>query len=304
MMFSRQSITSAVWAAVLFLLLFSGITHASDYFWTKEGARVWNPTPKPGMSATWSGEQDTEGYATGKGVLQYYVNNQEADRYEGSMSRGRFHGKGSISSFPRFYDGDFVDGLFHGNGVLAVIPQGPVYRGEFKAGLFDGKGFLQYPDGTKYEGDFSAGIPQGTGSKLFRNGDLYEGQFASGKPNGRGKISGKDGRFYEGNYVDGVPHGQGIWRVPLTKGEFVTYNGTFVNGQLTVGIGKFANGMEMEGEFVEGVLQGKGILRFPNGFYIQGEMFQGQPHGYATLYHADGTILKQGQWKNGDFVDG
>lgn len=301
-MFRNKTTKSLLLVVLLYTFVFSGIANASDYFLTKEGARIWNPTPKSGMSATWSGDHDSEGYATGKGILQYYLNNKTADRYEGFMSKGRFHGKGQLNSFPRLYDGDFVDGMFHGNGVLAVVPQGPYYHGEFKAGLFEGNGFLQYPDGAKYEGAFSKGLPHGKGKKFSPNGDIYEGDFADGMPNGRGITNGKDGQFYEGDYLNGVPHGKGVWRVPLQDRGFVTYNGDFVNGQLKVGIGKFSNGMEMEGEFVEGALQGKGILRFSNGLYIQGEMFQGKPHGYATLYNSDGTIRQQGQWKNGEFL--
>jgi hypothetical protein len=91
------------------LLLFAPLVYATgSYQRTKDGKTlVWNNYPLPGDEATWSGERDAEGYATGPGTLTWFSvdwtvrSDSNAppqkrpiliDRYSGNMVRGKFDG--------------------------------------------------------------------------------------------------------------------------------------------------------------------------------------------------------------------
>jgi hypothetical protein len=54
---------------------------------------IWNQDPKPGDTATWSGDRDRDGYATGFGTLTWYgANGTLYARYFGNMIHGKFNG--------------------------------------------------------------------------------------------------------------------------------------------------------------------------------------------------------------------
>ena len=91
------------------LLLFAHfVSAAGSYQRTKDGKTlVWNNYPLPGDEATWSGEHDAEGYATGPGTLTWSSvdwtlrpdSNTPPEkrppvinRYTGNMVRGKFDG--------------------------------------------------------------------------------------------------------------------------------------------------------------------------------------------------------------------
>jgi hypothetical protein len=81
---------------------------AGSYQRTKDGKTlVWNNYPLPGDEATWSGERDAEGYATGAGTLTWFsvdwTIRSDSDvppqkrpiminRYTGNMVRGKLDG--------------------------------------------------------------------------------------------------------------------------------------------------------------------------------------------------------------------
>jgi hypothetical protein len=92
-------------------LLLSGHLVYGDgtYQRTKDGRTlVWNNYPLPGDEATWSGDRDPEGYATGRGTLTWSSVNWRVrsdsnappppqrpiiiSRYTGNMVRGKFEG--------------------------------------------------------------------------------------------------------------------------------------------------------------------------------------------------------------------
>ena len=86
---------------------------------TKDGKTlVWNDSPRPGDAATWTGDRDDAGYATGFGTLTWYTARQQNGRpnetlyayYFGNMVRGKLdgpvngHSKG-ITNHALFTDG-------------------------------------------------------------------------------------------------------------------------------------------------------------------------------------------------------
>jgi hypothetical protein len=87
---------------IIFGSLLIGLTGnalaAGEYQTTKNGkTMVWNSLPKPGDVATWDGDRDREGYASGFGTLTWYTSKSGTKPsvfaiYYGNMVRGKFEG--------------------------------------------------------------------------------------------------------------------------------------------------------------------------------------------------------------------
>jgi hypothetical protein len=101
----KKSFHAVACGLIYWLLLLSAATIAcadGNYQRTKDGKTfVWNDNPKPGDNATWSGDRDRDGYATGFGTLTWYtakdVSGGEPKQtlyayYFGNMVRGKFNG--------------------------------------------------------------------------------------------------------------------------------------------------------------------------------------------------------------------
>lgn len=119
------------------------------------GCKVWSAAPYPTLAVSWTGEC-AGGQASGHGVLQWTLNGQPTDRFEGDMYKGRMHG----------------------NGVLAY-GDGRRYEGMFRDGTRTGRGTLTYPNGMKYVGDWKADRPNGKGT-LTAGTDTYSGAWVDG----------------------------------------------------------------------------------------------------------------------------
>jgi ketosteroid isomerase-like protein len=92
------------------LLLFASVAYgAGSYQRTRDGQTlVWNDSPEAGEEATWAGKRDKDGFATGPGILTWYIvepvivtgsNILDTRRYavvisrcSGKMVRGKFKG--------------------------------------------------------------------------------------------------------------------------------------------------------------------------------------------------------------------
>ena len=117
-----------VCGAVLVLLFSANGVYAGGgrYQRTKDGkTRVWNNYPQPGDAATWSGDRDAKGYATGKGTLTWHTTNRTfktgsnipkekhiaVTRYSGKMVRGKLEGLViNVDADGKTFHGKFVDG--------------------------------------------------------------------------------------------------------------------------------------------------------------------------------------------------
>jgi hypothetical protein len=74
-------------------LLFAGGLNAGSYQLTNDGRTyVWNNYPRSGDTASWSGQTDSRGYATGYGTLTWYKHGAWASRYSGTMMSGKLNG--------------------------------------------------------------------------------------------------------------------------------------------------------------------------------------------------------------------
>src|SRR5258708_33900275 len=93
-----------VFCAVVTLVFANGAFAGGAYQSTddRKKAQVWNNDPKPEDAATWSGDRDADGYATGPGTLKWYrvgpgvLNRKRTpiSSYSGTMQHGKFNGGG------------------------------------------------------------------------------------------------------------------------------------------------------------------------------------------------------------------
>lgn len=192
-----------------------GVASAGQWITTDE---VWDDgRPQPNETYTWSGGHDNDGYASGQGVLQWYVDGKPTNRYEGNMTRGKINGKGVCTFVSgNRYEGDWIDGRRTGRGTFTWA-NGSRYEGEFVKDQRTGKGVMTYANGGRYEGDWADGRWSGKGVMAYANGDRYEGDWVDDEQTGRGVKTFSDGRRWEGKWSKGGFIG------PQSK-----YNGGFV----------------------------------------------------------------------------
>ena len=145
------------------------------------------------------------------------------------------------------------------------------------SGYFDNcYGNYEHSTGYKYIGEFKNNKYHGYGIGTFKDGEKYVGQFKQGKYNGQGKTTFVNGNKHIGEYKHGQRNGLGI--MFYLSGD--TYLGEYKNAQK----------------------HGQGIYKFVNGIKEVGEFKNSKLNGYAIRYGADGSILKEGIWKDDKFI--
>ena len=127
------------------LLLFANGAYGDGTFQrTRDGRTlIWNNYPRRDDEATWSGERDSNGFATGNGTLTWYrvrravvtgsnipssrgraVGAIVVDRYSGRMLRGRFDGPVvNVDASGRMFHGTFVNGTKANDWVAGPLPR-------------------------------------------------------------------------------------------------------------------------------------------------------------------------------------
>ena len=177
-------------------------------------------------------------------------------------------------------------------------PSGSRYIGEWKDGKEHGQGIFIWADGEEYIGQWMNGKKHGRGTYTYPSGSKYVGQWMNGKKHGQGTYTFPDGEGYIGQWKDGKEHGQGTYTFPDGEG----YIGQWKNGEKHGrGTYTYPSGAKYVGEYQNGVRRGRGTYTYPSGAKIVGEWVNGELNGYAVEYNADGTILKQGIWKDDEF---
>jgi hypothetical protein len=109
------------------------------------------------------------------------------------------------------------------------------------------------------------GLPKCPGSQ--KNADHWS--------NCEGQYDLKGGGKYVGHFQSGLPNGKGTL---------------------------YLKGATYKGEFKKGQRNGRGSLKQSNGDIFTGEWRLGKLHGYASHLLADGTLIKEGIWRDGKFV--
>jgi len=177
---SHARLVSCIFFLALFLTT-GTVLAAGAWVITSDGAKVWDPDSQPGETASWSGNRDADGDASGDGILQAYVNSQLQITCEGPLVAGKVTGKGKIT-WPSgsSYTGDLVNWSFEGHGIYQVA-NGPSYEGDFVDGKFSGHGHLTYADGSYYDGAFLNGQLHGYGTLYKADGSVMkQGNWGNG----------------------------------------------------------------------------------------------------------------------------
>ena len=194
------------------------------------------------------------------------------------------------------YVGGFKDNKYHGQGTY-TYKDGGKYVGEYKDGL-EIQGTYTYKDGAIHVGEFKDGVPNGQGTHTYSSGNKYFGEFKDGFPNGQGTFIFSSGGKHVGEFKDGVANGQGT----RTYKDGAKDAGEFKNGKLN-GQGTYTStdGGKYFGEFKDGEITGQGTFIYKDGGKDVGVFENGELNGYVVRYSSNGTIIKEGVWKNGEF---
>ena len=155
-----------------------------------------------------------------------------------------------------------------------------------------------YPSGSRYIGEWKDGKEHGQGIFIWADGEEYIGQWMNGKKHGQGTYTYPSGSKYVGQWMNGKKHGQGTYTFPDGEGYIGQWKNSEKHGRGTY---TYPSGAKYVGEYQNGVRRGQGTYTYPSGAKIVGEWANGELNGYAVEYNADGTILKQGIWKDDEF---
>ena len=153
-------------------------------------------------------------------------------------------------------------------------------EGETKEGSGSNGSVLSAPSSVLSESDILALVEAASNkiTKRFGNGNVYVCQMKGRKRNGYGTCT------YDGE-----------------GGEEDIYIGEWKNDKRH-GIGSFtwgADSAKYVGEWEDNNQHGHGTYNTTSDKYV-GEYKKGNRHGYGTKTKADGTIIHQGQWINGN----
>lgn len=159
---------------------------------------------------------------------------------------------------------------------------------------------LALDDDVIYTGDMLNGQPHGQGQMSFYNGDVYYGTFQAGQLTGSGVMSWKGVGIYQGSMLDGRFHGRGTFTsVDGQSG----YSGEWVCHSRHGQGESFVNEVCVyRGSWLHNERHGYGEAAFEDGNVYLGEWANGKPHGQGQVRTAEGHIITQGVWHEGQFV--
>jgi hypothetical protein len=158
-----NSVRNCACAALLLLgavasgrALAAGSTDEVTWIADSRGCKVANTFPRPGESITWNG-RCKDGFADGEGMLQWFLDGKQDDRFEGQL----------------------VMGWAEGRGMLAKA-DGSRYAGGWKHSRQEGTGRYDALDGSWYEGEWKNGMPNGQGEYRRADGKTFIGEWVDG----------------------------------------------------------------------------------------------------------------------------
>ena len=208
------------------LPLLCGLVHAAESaeraaYLGKADCRIAPLSPSPvGDAVSWSGACK-DGYADGKGVLEWRVLKEAKRKLEGSLVRGEVTGEGTLTYRDGSYVGTFRQGLPHGAGFFKHTNGDGMYEGGVVNGVREGVGEHIAPDRSTYAGEWKAGKRHGHGQAVFALGGSYEGQWANDRFHGQGKITyAGSGRVASGEFRAGYLAGTMPSQAGLSEERF------------------------------------------------------------------------------------
>ena len=225
---------------------------------TNQPCQIYNPYPKPGESATWSGDC-VNGKASGEGQTVWRDGDGESV-YQGGRRDGKVHGRGTYTySDGGRYEGEWRDDKRDGQGTHSYSDGGR-YEGEWRAGKQHGRGTATYADGSRYEGEWRDDKQHGKGTATYADGNRYEGMYSSHKRHGQGNFMWSNSDRYEGQWHNNLRHGYGV--IVLANGKH--YEGQWRNDKPHGYGGATIDGDRYEGTWTEGCFDDHSRLAFVN----------------------------------------
>ncbi len=192
-------------------------------------------------------------------------------------------------------EGDCLDGK-----GIKVFSNGDRYDGEFKKGTFEGEGVFQSSKGYKYSGKFKDGKKNGYGvwiSERIENSIANSSENSNQKVSVNHHLSTTRSIYYEGEWKNNRRDGKG--KLIINKnGKTKKYSGQFINGKLN-GKGILETDIaKYFGIFKNNRLNGQGVYENQNGEkYIGG--FQNFKFDGKGTYTFKDKSLYIGDFKSG-----
>jgi len=132
-----------MWRTWLALIALIATVHAADaqqqprWIADPNGCPVWDSTPTPGESITWSGACKN-GLASGSGTLVWFLNGRPNETYNGVLTDGHYTGRGKqVWPSGASYEGDYLNDRANGHGTYRTST-GEVFTGNWVKGCLMG----------------------------------------------------------------------------------------------------------------------------------------------------------------------
>lgn len=192
-----------------------------------------------------------------------------------------WNGHVSVSTGAYVFDGVMENGKFKLGTML--IEDGSRYSGEFEDRAPNGLGRMRLNDGVEMIGAFAHGSLEGLGRLEFPSTDAtrisYAGMFHDGQKSGPGVFAWRNGETSSGIFDRDALTGYAVEEDSDQRTE-----GRYQDWFATIGVSHYADGTRYEGAF--------GTQPAPNDEKVTAR------EGPGVLFAADGTILRQGIWRN------
>ena len=173
---------------------------------------------------------------------------------------------------------------------FTLLAQGNCISGDCE----NGKGYWKDKSGYTYDGDFKDGKITGYG-KLIYSFDNEENEIV-----GKYIYYFRGAKRFEGNLINGTYEAKGV--LVFENGN--NFDGIFKKGILISGRKYYEEASyALVGDFIGNDLQSPGVLEFDNGDKYQGDIINNLPNGRGIMFHPTKSN-KVGFWKDGRFLTG
>ena len=230
--------------------------------------------------------------------------------YDDGRYVGEVNDKGQQDGYGTYYWSEtfYFEGWWEKNTPLFgtyVYPDGTEYIGDVKliknSITPHGKGTYYYPDGSEYNGEIRDGYQMGKGTMHNIDGSIIEGYFNKQLYYGKCKITYPSGKYFVGDATNS--NGNIIHEGKCVSIFGDIYEGKFVNFNLE-GHGKhYSKNKRLiyEGEFKNGLYNGKGTYHTTNKIYYEGHFKDNVKNGQGL--QRQGINSHAGNFTNGQ-LDG
>jgi hypothetical protein len=173
---------------------------------------------------------------------------------------------------------------------------GDTYQGTLnKNNKKEGYGTYTNKNGFKYKAIWKDDKITDYGIFIDPEGNYIKGTIVKGEIN-KGEMLIKNKFKYIGDVVNNIPNNKGI--IYNFSGKYI-YEGDFINGVMEGdGIIKYSDGTYYEGQFRNDKYQGKGKIVFKNGGSYEGDFNNNLIHGKGKYIYPGGKIY-EGDFQNG-----